>query len=146
MGDEMKYIVKLLNECSYKNVYELLEKQNYIYSLDSIILDFSNVDAMNMYCYLLYLLSRKETCKNHLLICDFLMFQGTFFYDIYSVIHWHLKLSLKIDPLDYYTLVWIINMFYEHPDSPFQESEIVDIAKKVLHLDPNNSRAKEILS
>ncbi|WP_042434482.1 hypothetical protein [Faecalispora jeddahensis] len=145
MGEKMKNIIKLLDNHSYKNVYDVLASENYVYSSEALVKDFSETDDMNLYCYLLYMISRQETCKNHLLICNFLMFQGTFFYDIYPVIRWHLDLGLKLDSMNYNILTWIINIFYEHPDSPFLEDELIEFAKRIICLEPDNKRAKEIL-
>jgi hypothetical protein len=144
VGEEMKNIKQLLVECSYKEVFETLNGQGYVYSLESIAKDFADVEQMNIYCYLLYVLSREETCKNHILICDFLMFQGTFFYDIYPVIDWHLRLALKQNSMDLDVLCWIVDVFYEHPDTPFSDNELLEFAQKILLIEPDNSRAKNI--
>lgn len=141
----MNSLKKLLKKKQYCDVYENLKVQNYSYSLDSIERDFSDIDDMNMYCYLLYVLSKENTCEKHILICDYLLFSGTFFYDVYSVIYWHLKLALNLDAYNYDVLNWIIDIFYKHPDSPFAEHELVKFAESIILVEPYNLRAQEIL-
>lgn len=141
----MKKVIKCLKKQLYKDAFELLEKEQYQYSLESLVKDFSDIDHMNLYCFLTYVLSIKENSSFHLLICDFLIFQGTFFYDIYPVIRWHLNIALKQDNNNLNTLNWIIEMFYEHPGSPYSDSELAAFAKDILRYEPNNERAQVIL-
>jgi|GEM_PF-6309618 len=58
---------------------KLFEVNHYVYTLERFTHDFSKVNSMKKYCYLLYVMSRNETPDIHILICDTLMFIDTFF-------------------------------------------------------------------
>lgn len=129
----------------YHDVYIQLEEKKYSYTLEALCEDFSNVDELNLYCYLIYVLSKKQTCKMSLLICDYLMFLGTPFYDIYPVIRYHLDIALLASPNNLEILNWIVSMFFEHPDSPYTDNELLNLAKNIIRAEPDNKQAKKIL-
>lgn len=149
MGKIMKNINKNINknmsDGNYKVVYDTLKANGYVYTLEEFSHDFSKVDSIKKYCYLLYVMSVEETPEIHLLICDLLMFTDTCFFDIYPVIRWHIVQALKINSQFKNALSWAINIFYHHPDSPFSCEELYHYALLVNSIDPNDSRAKEII-
>lgn len=131
MGKTMIKEKRLLQKHCYKELYELLEKENYEYSLENISRDFSKIESMNLYCYLLFVLSMQRTPKICLLICDFLMFQDTWFSDIFPLIKWLLDLALEYDSNNLDVKEWILSVFWESPDSPYSVDELYEMMKSL---------------
>jgi len=141
----MKDIIKNMKEKCYCVVYEELKKMNYDYTLQNFAHDFKKVDSATKYCYLLYMIARQDSPKLRILICDALMFTDTFFDDTWTVIHWHLKQALNMEPDNIDILLWIIEILYGSPDSLFSEQEMYDFACTVILKSPEDKRAKEII-
>lgn len=131
MGKTMIKAKKLFQKHCYSELYELLEKENYEYSLENISRDFSNKESMNLYCYLLYVLSIRRTSEIYLLICDFLMFQDTWFSDIFPMIKWILDSALEQETDNSDIKEWILSVFFENPDSPYTAEELYEIKNSV---------------
>lgn len=127
MGKTIIKAKKLLQKHCYSDLYELLEKEHYEYSLVNISRDFSNKESMNLYCYLLYVLSIQRTSEICLLICEFLMFQDTWFSDIFPLIKWLLDLELERNPDNLDVREWILSVFWENPDSPYSTDELYEM-------------------
>lgn len=119
-----KYLVKRMKKGCFKNVYEELNSAHYEYTIDAFTRDFKNVSSEMKFAYLQYLIAKEETSDIHLLLCDFLMWTDTFFFDYYPVLNWHLKRALEISPNNIKVLQWITCIFNGHPDSPFSEEEL----------------------
>ena len=127
----MKKIIKLWNKCDYNAVYNTLKEKEYDYTIENLEKDFSKVNSMNKFCYLIYLLSRDYSVKNTLLVCDFLIYTDTFFYDIYSVIRMIVSHAVSLFPTEHALLEWIVLNYENHPDSPFTNEEIEEFKSKL---------------
>ena len=82
----VRELIRLWKERDYHSVYEILKAEEYDYTIGNIEKDFAKVSSTDKFCYLIYLLSKDYSVKNTLLLCDFLMYTDTFFYDIHPVI------------------------------------------------------------
>lgn len=120
----MREIIKQWKKYNYSFVYKQLNDINFEYTLDNLVKYFSSISSQNKYCYLIYLLSKEDIPQNTLLICNFLLFSDTFFYDIHPVVYMFLQKSLLSHPYDKTILEWIIDTYENHPDSPFSYDEI----------------------
>lgn len=123
----MKYINKLMKQHYFRILYEMLNKNGYEYSIENFASDFKRNSSMDKFLYLIYLISREKTVKNILLLCDFLMFTDTFFYDIHPVIYDYLCQALILFPNDKELAEWIVSVYEGHPDSPFGSDKIKEI-------------------
>lgn len=129
----------------YFKAYEYLESCHYNYTFDNLVHDFKKTNSMQMYCFLMYAISRHETPELHLAICDFLVYDPFFCY-VYPMIYWHVKRILEIEPDFIDVKVWVLVMYYQNPDCPFTDNELYEFAQAVAKKDPNNEVALEILS
>lgn len=120
----MNKFAKMLSKGEYNQLYEVLESIHFQYDLVGFACLFKKVSSEKKYAYLTYAISRAETPELHLLVCDFVLFTDTFFYDMYPVQKWHLKRALEIAPNNIKVLQWIISIFDSHPDCPFSEEEM----------------------
>lgn len=120
----MEQIITQWNEWNFNFVYNQLNKMNYKYTLDGLERDFSIIVSEKKFCYLLYLLSKERTPYNAILICDFLLYTNTFFYDIHPVIKMILCQALIEHKNDLLIINWIVDVYEDHPDSPFSNDEI----------------------
>lgn len=127
----MKNIIRLFKKRNYCSVYEILKRENYEYTLENFYKDFKCIDSMNKYCYLIYLLSIERTVKNTLLLCDFLIYTDTFFFDINHVIKMFIQQILTLFPGDVAVLEWVVSTYDGHPDSPFGEEELRAFKAKI---------------
>ena len=87
--------------------------------------DFAMISSLNKFIYLIYLISNENTFRNVVLICDFLEYTDTFFFDIYSVIGFFIRQYLNSNPKDLKMKEWVISRYSENPDSPFTQNEIM---------------------
>ena len=136
MGDKMKEFKRLLSEGNYSALYEKLENMHFHYELEGFTKIFKGVSSEKKYAYLTYVIARAETPDLHLLMCDFLSYTDTFFFDMYTVQKWHLERALEISPNNINVLQWIVDIFSNHPDSPFTEKEMYAY-KELLDSMPN---------
>lgn len=120
----MKKIICELKKHDFNYVYTALNKKKYNYTLENLTKDFSSVSSSSKYCYLIYLLAKEYTPQNIILICDFLTFTDTFFFDIHPVIYMFIKQALQVFPANKYITDWVILNYENHPDSPFSTDEI----------------------
>lgn len=120
----MKTVIKKWKERDYNYVYTTLQEKKYQYTLDNLEKDFSSISSIEKYCYLIYLLSKDNSPSNTILICDFLIYTDTFFFDIYPVIRFFIQQSLGVYPFNKSILRWIVDTYDSHPDSPFSEKEM----------------------
>ena len=73
---------------------------------------------------MIYLLSNEYTSQNVILLCDFLEYIDTFFFDIYSVIGFFIRQYLNSNLKDSAMKEWVVSRYGENPDSPFTQEEI----------------------
>ncbi|WP_370806377.1 hypothetical protein [Eubacterium ventriosum] len=121
----MKKILKQFKKKNYKYVYEYLAMNKYEYTIDNFEKDFAMISSLNKFIYLIYLISNENTFRNVILICDFLEYTDTFFFDIYSVIGFFIRQYLNSNPKDLKMKEWVISRYSENPDSPFTQDEIM---------------------
>ena len=92
---KMKKIITEFKKYNFLYVYEELKKMNYQYTLENIFKDFKKISSENKYCFLLYVLAKEYTTDHILLICDFLIYTDTFFYDVYPVVNMLIEQGCK---------------------------------------------------
>ena len=125
MGETMNKFRKYTNKCDFDGLYRELAAEHYDYTLENFTRDFNKISSEKKFAYLHYLIANEETPELHLLVCDFLLYTDTFFFDIYPVVKWHLKRALEISPNSVEVLGWIIGIFANgNPDSPFSGEEL----------------------
>ena len=120
----LKEIIKAWKKYDFRFVYNNLRVMNYNYTLDNLEHDFSKINSTLKYCYLIYLLSNECTVKNTLLICDFLIYTDTFFYDVHPVIRMLINQAYQLFPKEKTLLEWVVINYENHPDSPFSLEEL----------------------
>ena len=99
---------------------------NLKYTLENIEKEFSSVDNRDMFCYLLYVVSNENTPKHTILLCDYLMYSGTFLYNRGTVIRYLLDNCLVKNGNDITLIEWILSMYEYNPYSPYNEKEIAN--------------------
>ena len=127
----MKQIGRLLKEHDFRTVYESLNEINYNYTIENFERDFKKNDSADKFCYLVYLISKEKIPANVLLLCDFLMYTDTFFYDVHAVIYDYLCQIMRLFPDDKKVLEWVVATYDSHPDSPFHVDEIEEFKIKL---------------
>lgn len=127
MGKTIKNYRNLLLKGKYNELYILLEQEQFEYTLDNLVINFSVKNNQDLFCYLLYVLSICKEVKIYLLICDFLMFQDIWFADIIPIIKWFLDSALQLYPNNVEIAEWILSVFKENPESPYTEGELLKI-------------------
>ena len=125
---------KMMSEGLYRALYEKLEEDKFQYIIEEYSKAFSNVSSEKKYTYLTYAIAKLETPDLHLLICDLLLYTDLFFDDMYTLQKWHLKRALEISPNNKEVLQWIVDIFSNHPDSPFNGDELSYYNKKLSSL------------
>lgn len=134
MKNSNKDLIKKMKKGCFQSVYEELDSAHYAYTLEAFTRDFESVGSEMKFAYLQYLIAKEETPDIHLLLCDFLMWTDTFFFDMYPVLNWHLRRALEISPNNVKVLQWITCNFSGHPDSPFSEDEMAEYSEVLSSL------------
>ena len=124
-------VIKQLKNGEFNYVYNFLKEIQYNYSLDNLSKDFSSVDSKDMYCYLIYLLSVEHSPFYYILLCDYILYLGTFFYNIHPVIHMFMKQALEEYTYNKSIINWIIVTYENHPESPFSNDELEFLKSKL---------------
>ena len=127
----VKELIQLWKDREYHSIYAILKEKEYDYTIDNLEKDFGKISSMDKFCYLIYLLSNDYSVKNTLLVCDFLMYTDTFFYDIHPVIRMIVQRAIELFPTESILLEWVISTYENHPDSPFEESEIAAFKERI---------------
>lgn len=127
----MKKLALLWKQREYHSIYIILKERGYDYTIDNLEKDFSSVESMDKFCYLVYLLSNDYSVKNALLMCEFLTYTDTFFYDIHPVIRMFTQRALELFPNNPALLTWIVGTYENNPDSPYRETEIADFKEQL---------------
>ena len=122
----VKELKNKIKHGDFQFVYDELKKSDFEYTLENIEKEFSSVDNRDMFCYLLYVVSNENTPKHTILLCDYLMYSGTFFYNRETVIRYLLDNCLVKNGNDITLIEWILSMYEYNPDSPYNEKEIAN--------------------
>lgn len=130
----MKELIRLWKKRDYHSVYATLKTREYDYTIDNLDKDFAKVSSTDKFCYLVYLLSKDYSVKNTLLLCDFLMYTDTFFYEIHPVIQMFIRRALELFPKEQTLLEWVVSTYENHPDSPFDETEMISFKEQLNKL------------
>ena len=130
----MKKLIRLWKKREFHSVYTILKTKEYDYTIDNFEKDFNKVSSIDKFCYLIYLLSNDYSVKNILLLCDFLMYTDTFFYDIHPVIQMFIRQALELFPKEPTLIEWIVSTYEKHPDSPFEENDIINFKEQLNKL------------
>lgn len=133
-GRNMKKITRLWKKHDYHSIYVILKEKGYDYTIDNIEKDFGKIRSMDKFCYLIYLLSNDYSVENTLLVCDFLMYTDTFFYDIHPAIRMIVQRALELFPTERILLEWVVSIYENHPDSPFEETELIAFKERLNDL------------
>ena len=129
----MKELTRLWKGRDYHSIYKNLNEIEYNYTIDNLNTDFPKISSENKFCYLIYLLARDYSAKNVLLVCDFLMYTDTFFYDIHPVIRMIIHHAMELYPKQHNILEWIVSTYKNHPDSPFEEAELISYEQQLAN-------------
>lgn len=130
----MKELLRLWKQRDYDSIYSTLKQTGYDYTIDNLERDFWKIPSIEKFCYLIYLLSKDYSVKNTILVCDFLMYTDTFFYNIHPVVRMITLQALEMYPTDCVLLKWIVSNYENHPDSPYKEAEIIAFKERLKEL------------
>ena len=128
----MKELLHLWKKRDYHSIFCALKQANYDYTIDNLERDFGRIPSIEKFCYLIYLLSNDFSVKNVILVCDFLMYTDTFFYDIHPVVHMITLRALEMHPTESALLEWIVSNYENHPESPYKEVEIISLKERLI--------------
>ena len=143
--DNYLNLSKCLKKYDFETVYSILDKQDFIYSLDNIVNKFPKCDAILLYAFLMYSIAKNETVEKHIAICECLIFIDPFIYESDSMIYWHIMRALSLKKENIKVMLWVIEVYGENPSSPFSYDEINSFAKSIIEQEPDNIIAQAIL-
>lgn len=124
----MKEIEKRIKRGEYLKAYEKLEEAKFLYTLEEWEKFFKRLKCKDIYCFMMYVLSKKESPDIYHSICE-LIFYNPFFYESYSLIKWYVYKCINQFPEYKPILQWTIITFGDFPDSPFSKEELKKIEK-----------------
>ena len=140
----MKEIIKNIKKGNYFEAYNELRSLFYDWNIDNIMRDMKKLGSKDVYCFLMYAISRNETENLHKLACELLLIDP-YFHFVYPLIYWHANKALIINENYIDMKVWIVNNFYNNPDSPFGEDELCEYADNIVKSGVNSNISIEIL-
>lgn len=127
---KLNIIARHIVNLNFCEAYSELAKNNYVFSFDNLSRDFPKLNSQQMYMFLMYTISKHEDVEKHLSICSYLYFMEPYVLGADSLIRWHLMQALRISPCNIRVLRdWIFGIYNSNPDSPFNESELLNYKK-----------------
>ena len=115
-----RIIEKHIISGDYKEAYDEIESNIKSFDFQSL----PNIDAIHMYRFLMYAVSRNETADIHLSICNYLNYMNPIITDNDSLIKWHLVRAFEISHDKNVLKNWIFGVYSGNPDCPFSEEEL----------------------
>lgn len=126
----MKEVEKNIKRGEYLKAYEKLEEAKFLYTLEEWGKYSKKLKGKDIYCFMMYVLSKKESPDLYYSICE-LIFYNPFFNESYSLIKWYVYKCINQFPEYKPILQWAIITFGDFPDSPFSKEELKKIEKLV---------------
>ena len=139
-----KHIERQIKKRLYFDAYKSLISEGFSFSLNNIVTCFPKLNSIQIYMFLMYTISKKETIEKYIAICENLLYINPYIEDSYSLISWHLREALKFFPKNITIEHWIIDIFWGNPDSPFTNQELYQYAADILEENPNDELASKI--
>lgn len=124
----MKDIEKEIKKGEYLKAYEKLEETRFLYTFEEWEKYFKKLKSKDIFCFMMYVLSKKESPEIYYSICE-LIFYNPFFNEYYFLIKWYVYQCINQFPEYKPILQWTIIMFKDFPDSPFSKEELKEIDK-----------------
>ncbi len=110
----------LIQKGDYKAAYDEIKSNGLSFCFQSL----PSIDAMQMYCFLMYAVSKNETAEIHLSICNYLYFMEPRITDNDSLIKWHLVRAFEVFHDENVLRNWIFGVYAGNPDCPFNDDEL----------------------
>lgn len=139
-----KYIQKQIKKGLFLNAYHQIS-DDFSFNLDNIVSCFPKLNSKDIYLFLMVAISKNETVEKYISICDDLLYIDPYINGSLSLISWHMRTALKSFPNSTTLKHWIIDTFWENPDSPFIISEIKQYAMDILNENPNDEYAQSVI-
>lgn len=141
----MIHLNKLLNKYDFETLYNALLDENFSYTFENIASKFSKCKGTDIYCFLMYVISKKETAEVHLAICKSLIYLEPYIYESYNMVRWHVDRALEVSKNDFSVMSWVIECFYGDPSSPFNNEKMYLFAKEVCRINSSDVIALKII-
>ena len=136
---------KLLSKYDFETLYNALLNDNFSYTFENIVTKFSKCKGTDIYCFLMYVISKKETAQVHLAICKILIYMEPCIYESYNMVRWHVGRALEVSKNDFSVMSWVIEYFYGNPSSPFDKEKMYLFAKEVYCINSSDVIALKII-
>ncbi len=135
----------MLKRGEYSLLYKELNGDGMLYNLENICKPFKKVAAREIYYYMIYSLSRRETSDRYITICEVLEYLDQFVDDNYSLIRWYISKGIESigEPLE--LKKWIIETYFSSPCGPYKEDELLIFAKDILCAEPHHKESLTLL-
>ncbi len=117
-------ICNYIRNGDFKAAYCEIETQYESFSFNNLSASIKSVSAIQMYCFLMYAISKKETAELHLSICNYLYFMEPRITDADSLIKWHLVRAFDVSHNPEVLNNWILGVYSGNPDCPFSNDEL----------------------
>ena len=128
----LRSVEKRIKALDFLSAYDELSAQDYMFSFENLSRDFSHIDALTMYSFLMFSISMNETVDKHLAVCHYLYFMNPYICGADMLIKWHLLQALNISPGNREVLLnWVFGVYNGNPDSPFSSSELEHFRKQL---------------
>jgi hypothetical protein len=99
---------------------------------------------MQMYGFLMYLVSRNETALLHFYIFQLLIYIKPFFDDPYVLAYWHMKRALELEPTNIDYMRWTLKVFEPYPEKLITDADLLKWANSILEICPDDKKALEV--
>ena len=124
---------KYIQSGDYFTAYNLIESANISFDFRSLSSYTEGIDAIQIYRFLMYAISKNETAELHITICNYIFFVKPHFTDEDSLIKWHLVRAFDLSHDIAILKNWIFGVYSGNPDCPFSDKEL-DYYRKFLFL------------
>ena len=140
----LKIIEKNISELMFEEAYQATMEVGMEKCWEAWSTGICYEKPMELYVFLMYCVSRKETAFLHFCIFQLLTCLKPVFDDPYVLGYWHMKRALELEPNNINYMRWVLRIFEPYPEKFASNDELLYWAEEILKICPDDKIALEI--
>lgn len=138
---------KAIRDCDFDKAYSTMEYLSITEKVDLLFNRISLFNNVNMYLFLLYLISKgKDTAELNFRCFIYLVFESSLFNDSMCLAAWHARNALSLDEGNIEYIKAIFSVFAGYSEQFFTREEFNRMAETLVRTCPDCNEALEYLA
>ncbi len=135
----------MLRRGEYSSLYEELNREGVVYTLENLCSHFKKFAAKDIFYYVIYAISREDTVDRYITACEILEYLDQFVDDNYSLVRWLVSKGISTINDSSELKKWVVETYYSSPCGPLKKEEMLELARDILTEDFNHEKSIELL-